>query len=107
MTHTNIKYTLDKALEDLLREIFEIREEDSNHELIQALSDDSTTSWKTFRRLQPEAIDSLTKKADRGRVPIAKSINMELKILILYIRERTEHKSIYLSNSQRPTSKIS
>ena len=90
-----IHYTLDEDLENLLREIFGIRRNDTKHELLQALSNDSITSWKTFRRLQPEAIDSLTKKTERGRVPIAKSINMELNVLLRYIRERIDNKEPY------------
>ena len=88
-----IKYTLDKDLEDLLRNIFAIRPDDSNHELLQALAYESNTTWKTFIRLQPEAIELLSKKADRGtRVPISKSIIMELKVLLQYIRERIDER---------------
>ena len=87
-----IKYTLDKDLENLLRSIFAIRPDDSNHELIQALSYDSIHAWRTFIRLQPEAIENLTKKIDRGRAPIGKSIIMELKILLSFIRDKIDNK---------------
>lgn len=85
----SVQYHLDKDLEDLLREIFGIRDEgDSKHELIQALSFYSCTSWKSFRRVDNESIKFLTKNADRVRVPIEKSIQMVLKVLIQYVRKR-------------------
>lgn len=87
-----IMYILDKDLEDLLRNIFAIRNDDNNHELLQALSYDSITSWKMFRRLQQDDIETLTKGITRGRAPIGKSIMTQLKVLLRYIREKIEQK---------------
>ena len=63
--YKGIKYMLDKDLKDLLQEIFGIRKNNLNHKLLQALAYQSNTKWKSFRQGQPEAIELLSKKADR------------------------------------------
>eukprot|EP00531_Pseudo-nitzschia_arenysensis_P008891 CAMPEP_0116125882 /NCGR_PEP_ID=MMETSP0329-20121206/6042_1 /TAXON_ID=697910 /ORGANISM="Pseudo-nitzschia arenysensis, Strain B593" /LENGTH=1908 /DNA_ID=CAMNT_0003619941 /DNA_START=154 /DNA_END=5877 /DNA_ORIENTATION=+ len=91
MTETKkIKYVLDEDLETLLREIFCIKDDDNNHELLKALQDQSITTWKMFRRLQPDVIESLTKQAGKSRVTISKNLRVELRILGEFIREKSK-----------------
>ena len=88
-TAPEIDYLLDRDLEDILRDTFGIRVNDHNHELLQALAYDSITSWKTFRRLRKDAIESFTKETHRqARVQIGKSIRTELYAITQAIQRR-------------------
>ena len=86
----NIKYIMDKDLEDFLRDCFGVRDEDKDNEILQSLHYDGITSWVRFRRLHPDMVESLTKNANRSRVQISKSARMELCVMIQFIRERID-----------------
>ena len=76
--------TLREDLEGLIRPIFRIRDNDTRHQVLDALSYDSVRSWKKFRKLIAEDLQDLTMEIEGGRQV---GINKTCMQLLLVLNE--------------------
>lgn len=89
---SQIKYVLEKPLEDLLRDIFGIDDDDDNHEVLESLANEKVTKWKIFRQMESDILPQLSKKVKggSGKAPISLNCRRRLQAFHRMIRDRIE-----------------